>query len=67
MTRSALIGLIHDKIMYSPSGTSDNSEATTLMSTNAESLDRITRIIHKIWLQVIEVLISIKLLASQVG
>lgn len=67
ITRSALIGLIHDKIMNSPSGTSDNSEATILMSTNIKSLDRITGIIHKTWSQVIKVLISIKLLASQVG
>lgn len=64
MTRSALIGLIHDKIMKSPSGTSDNGEAITLMSTDAKSLDRIARIIHKTWSQVIEVLIGIKLLAS---
>ncbi|KAH3540206.1 hypothetical protein KXV64_006099 [Aspergillus fumigatus] len=67
MTRSALIGLIHDKIMNSPSGTSDNGEATTLMSTDAESLDGIAGMIHETWSQVIEVLIGIKLLAGQVG
>lgn len=67
MTRSALIGLIHDKIMNSPSGTSDNGEATTLMRTDAESLDGIAGMIHETWSQVIEVLIGIKLLAGQVG
>ncbi|KAF7162579.1 hypothetical protein CNMCM5623_007825 [Aspergillus felis] len=67
MTRSALVGLIHDKIMKSPSSAYDNGEATTLMSNDAESLDGITEMVHETWAQVIEVLIGIRLLASQVG
>ncbi|KAG2005232.1 hypothetical protein GB937_008929 [Aspergillus fischeri] len=67
MTRSALIGLIHDKIMKSPSNAYDNGEATTLMSTDAETLDGIAEMIHETWAQVIEVLIGTRFLAGQVG
>lgn len=48
MTRSALVGLIHDKTMKSPSIAYDNGEATTLMSTDADSLDRIAEMVHEI-------------------
>lgn len=67
MTRSSLIGLIHDKIMKSPSVAYDGSEATTLMSTDADSLDGVGEMIHETWAQIIEVFIGIVLLASQVG
>ncbi|KAI9643325.1 hypothetical protein NHQ30_007944 [Ciborinia camelliae] len=67
MTRSALVGLIHDKTMKSPSIAYDNGEATSLMSNDAESLDGIAEMIHETWAQVIEVLIGIRLLATQVG
>ncbi|GIJ90521.1 hypothetical protein Asppvi_009478 [Aspergillus pseudoviridinutans] len=67
MTRSALVGLIHDKIMKSPSKAYDNGEATTLMNSDAESLDGIAEMVHETWAQVIEVLIGIRLLAGQVG
>ncbi|KAI0859592.1 putative ABC transporter [Xylaria cubensis] len=67
MTRSALVGLIHDKTMKLPSIAYDTGEATTLMSTDADSLDGIAEMIHEIWAQVIEVLIGIWLLANQIG
>lgn len=67
MTRSALVGLIYDKTMKSPSIAYDNGEATTLMSTDADSLDRIAEMVYETWAQVIEVLIGIGLLASEVG
>ncbi|KAK8078302.1 hypothetical protein PG996_004472 [Apiospora saccharicola] len=57
MTRSALIGLIHAKTMVSPSIASDNGEATTLVSTDAESLDGIGEMAHETWAQIVEVLI----------
>ncbi|TRX93894.1 hypothetical protein FHL15_005276 [Xylaria flabelliformis] len=57
MTRSALVGLIHDKTMDLPSVTYDTGEATTLMSTDTDSLDGIAEMIHEIWAQVVEVLI----------
>lgn len=67
MTRSSLVGLIHDKTMNSPSVAYDNGEATTLMSSDADSLDSVGEMAHETWAQVIEVLIGIRLLASQVG
>jgi ATP-binding cassette subfamily C (CFTR/MRP) protein 1 len=67
MTKSSLIGLIHDKIIKSPSVAYDNGEATTLMSTDADSLDGIGEMIHEIWAQIIEVLVGIGILANQVG
>lgn len=67
MTRSALVGLIHDKTMKSPSIAYDDGEAVTLMSTDADGLDGIAEMAHETWAQILEVLIGIRLLASQVG
>jgi ATP-binding cassette subfamily C (CFTR/MRP) protein 1 len=53
--------------MNLPSISYDDGEATTLMSTDADSLINIGSIVHEIWAQVIEVLIGISLLASEVG
>jgi hypothetical protein len=53
--------------MKSPSIAYDDGEATTLMSTDADSLDGIAEMVHETWAQVIEVLIGIGLLASEVG
>lgn len=66
-TRSALIGVIHDKIMTTSSISYDNGESTTLMSSDADSLDGITEMLHETWAQAIEVIIGIILLASEVG
>jgi len=67
VTRSALVGIIHTKTMNSPSIAHDNGEATTLMSTDADSLDGIAEMVHETWAQIIEVLIGIRLLSLQVG
>ncbi|KAI1499120.1 putative ABC transporter [Biscogniauxia marginata] len=67
VTRSSLVGLIHDKTMKLPSIAYDNGEATTLMSTDADSLDGIAEMVHETWAQIIEVLIGIILLAIEVG
>ncbi|KAI3324742.1 hypothetical protein HD806DRAFT_54057 [Xylariaceae sp. AK1471] len=67
MTRSALITLIHEKIMKSPSISYDSGEATTLMRTDADSLDRMGEMIHETWAQAIEVLIGIIFLPHEVG
>lgn len=67
MTKSALVGLIHNKTMKSASFAYDNGEAITLMSTDADNLDGIAEMVHETWAQVIEVLIGIGLLANQVG
>ncbi|CRG86131.1 Multidrug resistance-associated protein 6 [Talaromyces islandicus] len=67
MTKYSLVGLIHDETMNSPSVAYDNGEATTLMSNDADSLDSVAEMVHETWAQIIEVLIGIRLLASQVG
>ncbi|KAM3089361.1 hypothetical protein ACMFMG_000964 [Clarireedia jacksonii] len=64
---SVLVGIIHAKAMESPSIEYDDGEATTLMSTDADSLDGIAGMVHETWAQVIEVLIGIRLLAIEVG
>lgn len=67
MTRSALIGLIHDKTMKSSSITYENGKVTTLMSNDAEILDGVVEMVHETWAQIVEVIIGIWLLARQVG
>ncbi|ETS86194.1 hypothetical protein PFICI_00022 [Pestalotiopsis fici W106-1] len=67
MSRSALVGLIHEHTMKLASVAYDNGAATTLMSTDADSLEGIGEMIHEIWAQVVEVLIGTWLLAGQVG
>ncbi|CAG8955431.1 hypothetical protein HYFRA_00010296 [Hymenoscyphus fraxineus] len=67
VTRSSLIGLIHDKTMNSPSISYENGESTTLMSTDTASLEGIGEMFHEIWAQVIEVIIGLFLLAREVG
>lgn len=66
-TRSALIGLIHDKTMNSPSVAYDNGESTTLMSTDADGLDGIAQMVHETWAQIVEVVVGVFLLAYEVG
>jgi hypothetical protein len=53
--------------MHSASVTYDNGESTTLMSTDADSLDGIGEMFHETWAQVIEVVIGVVLLAREVG
>ncbi|KAI1179905.1 putative ABC transporter [Nemania sp. FL0916] len=67
MTLSALVGLIHHHAMELSSIAYDNSEAVTLMSTDAGRLDGIAEMVHETWAQVIEVLIGVILLAREVG
>ncbi|KAI0973805.1 putative ABC transporter [Xylaria arbuscula] len=67
MTRSALVGLIHDKTMKSPSIAYDNGQAITLMNTDAESLEGLAEMVHETWAQVMEVLVGVVLLAHGVG
>jgi ATP-binding cassette subfamily C (CFTR/MRP) protein 1 len=67
MTRSSLVGLIHDHTMKLTCVAYDSGAATTLMSTDADSVDGIAEMVHEIWAQIVEVLIGIWLLAGQVG
>ena len=65
--KSAIVGLIHNKTITSPSIAYDNGESTTLMSTDADSLKGIGAMIHETWAQVIEVIVGVFLLAQEVG
>lgn len=53
--------------MKSPSVAYENGESTTLMSTDADSLEGIGEMFHETWAQVIEVAIGLFLLAGEVG
>jgi ATP-binding cassette subfamily C (CFTR/MRP) protein 1 len=66
-TRSAIVGLVHDKTIKSRSLSYDDGESTTLMSTDADSLDGIAEMVHETWAQIIEVMVGIVLLAREVG
>ncbi|KAJ2990299.1 hypothetical protein NUW58_g3015 [Xylaria curta] len=54
-------------MLESPSISYDNGEASTLMSTDADSLDGVGEMIHETWAQVVEVIVGIILLAREVG
>lgn len=66
-TRSALIGLVHNKMMTLPCTMNEDGEAITLMNTDAEGLEGIAEMFHEIWAQVLEVGIGMTLLAREVG
>lgn len=53
--------------MKSTSLAYDSGESTTLMSTDADSLEGIGEMFHETWAQVIEVAIGVVLLAREVG
>ena len=67
LTQSALIGLIHDKTVSSPSAAYDNGEAVTLMSTDAGDLDGAASMFHETWAYFIDVLVGVSLLIFEVG
>ncbi|OIW22995.1 putative ABC transporter [Coniochaeta ligniaria NRRL 30616] len=67
VTKSALVGLIHDKTIRSPSIAYDDGEATTLMGTDVEGLEGVGGMFHETWAQCLEVIIGIFLLAQEVG
>ncbi|KAJ9155467.1 p-loop containing nucleoside triphosphate hydrolase [Pleurostoma richardsiae] len=66
-TKSALVGLIHAKMISLPSTAREDGEAITLMSTDAEGLENIVEMFHETWAQVLEVAIGMTLLAREVG
>lgn len=67
LLKSSLVGLIHEKTMNTPSISYDNGESTTLMSTDADSLEDIAEMFHETWAQLLEVAIGMVLLAGEVG
>jgi len=67
MTRSALVGIIHEKTLDSPSSFFDNGEAITLMSTDTDGLEDIATMFHETWAETFGLLIGIAQLAAEVG
>ncbi|KAL2127939.1 hypothetical protein VTI74DRAFT_9944 [Chaetomium olivicolor] len=67
VTKSALVGIIHDKTISLPTAAHDNSEAVSLMSTDTEGLDGVPEMFHETWAQTFEVVIGIALLSREVG
>ncbi|TRX87841.1 hypothetical protein FHL15_011259 [Xylaria flabelliformis] len=67
MLRSMLIGLIHDKALDLPSITFDNGEANALMSNDVDHLKTMIDIFHETWAYLVEVIVGIYLLATQIG
>ncbi|OJJ72157.1 hypothetical protein ASPBRDRAFT_196270 [Aspergillus brasiliensis CBS 101740] len=66
MVRGALIGLIHDQAMKLP-GKEAESEATTLMSSDVDSVESMGEILHDTWAYLLEVVIGTLLLAARLG
>ncbi|GKZ22049.1 hypothetical protein AbraCBS73388_007986 [Aspergillus brasiliensis] len=66
MVRGALIGLIHDQAMKLP-GKEAESEATTLMSSDVDSVESVGEILHDTWAYLLEVIIGTMLLAARLG
>ncbi len=67
LTRSALVGIIHDQTIHLPSVAHDTGAATTLVSTDAEELDGVPEMFHETWAQILEVVIGVVLLSREVG
>jgi ATP-binding cassette subfamily C (CFTR/MRP) protein 1 len=67
ITKSALVGLIHDKVISSPSIAYDDGEAATLMGTDVDGLEGVAEMLHETWAQCLEVVVGIVLLAREVG
>lgn len=67
MTRHALVGLIYDKALNSPTAAYDDAEAASLISTDMDELDQVPEMLHEIWAQIVEVMIGVVMLAKEVG
>jgi hypothetical protein len=67
VTRSALVGIIHEKTVSLPSVAHKNGEAVTLMTTDSEGLDGAPEMFHETWAQTLEVVIGIGLMSREVG
>lgn len=67
VTKSALVGIIHDKTIHLPRAAHDDGEAVTLMTTDTEGLDGVPEMFHETWAQALEVVIGLILLSREVG
>ncbi|KAH0123005.1 P-loop containing nucleoside triphosphate hydrolase protein, partial [Aureobasidium melanogenum] len=67
MTRAILVELIYEKTLSIPAAAYNDYSATTLMSTDVDALANVSEMFHEAWAQVLEVIVSMVLLAQQVG
>lgn len=67
MIRGALIGLIHHRSLHVQSGSYDDADAVTLMSSDVDNLDSTGEMFHETWAQLLEVIVGTTLLAVQIG
>lgn len=67
MTRGVLVSLVHHKTLSIGSDALDEGKVVTLMSNDVDSLSGIAGMFHGTWAQILEVIIGIFLLASEVG
>ena len=69
MIRGSLIGLIHNKALSGNGVNSEkqNAKATTLLSTEVDSLATVAEMLHETWAQVLEVIVGMTLLTRKVG
>lgn len=67
MTRGVLISLVHHKTLNTGSDVLNEGTVVTLMSNDVDNLSDITNMLHGVWSQVMQVIIGIVLLASEVG
>ena len=67
VTKSALVGIIHDTTMNLPTAAHGNNDSVALMSTDADGLDELPEMLHETWAQTLEVVIGIILMSREVG
>ncbi|KAI4837618.1 hypothetical protein E4T44_08251 [Aureobasidium sp. EXF-8845] len=67
ITRAALVELIYEKTLSTPSTTYKDYSTVTLMSTDVDALEGVSEMFHEAWAQVFEVIVGMILLAQQIG
>lgn len=67
MVRGVLVGLIYHRSLEVSSSDHEDGNAITLMSSDVDNLSTAGEMFHETWAQVLEVLVGLALLASQLG
>jgi len=67
MIRGSLIGLLHHKALIAQSGTCEDGKAIALMTSDVASVETASEMFHEMWGLVIELIVGVVLLATQVG
>jgi ATP-binding cassette, subfamily C (CFTR/MRP), member 1 len=67
MIRGSLVSLLHHKALVAQSGTYEDGRAITLMTSDVASVETALEMVHEMWGLVVEVIVGVVLLATQVG